>query len=149
MVNNLTVDAAGRAFISHEEDEKLAEYADVGGVKTIGVGHTGRDVFNGEQITESQSQALLSKDLTGCEAAVNRLVTVPLNQHQFNALVSFAFNLGPGALEKSSLLRFINDKQTDPIVLKDHFKMWCNVNNKPNDSIRARRGREADLFLGH
>lgn len=148
MVNNLTTDAAGRAFITHEEGEKLNEYKCAAGVDTIGVGHT-RGVTDGEKISESQSQAFLSEDLAHFEAAVNRLVTVPLNQHQFNALVSFAFNLGEGALAKSSLLKLINGKAQDAAVLTAHFTMWDNVNGKPNASILARRNREAALFLTH
>jgi lysozyme len=152
MVNNLTIDAAGRAFISQEEGEKLAEYADAGGIKTIGVGHTGQDVFNGEKITENQSQELLSKDLTRFEAAVNQLVTVPLNQHQFNALVSFAFNLGEATLANSSLLKLINgggNKEEDAVALTHCFALYCNVNHKPSNSILGRRNREAALFLQH
>ncbi|TGE25768.1 lysozyme [Hymenobacter aquaticus] len=148
MTNNLTIDDAGRAFITHEEGEVLHEYKCAAGVDTIGVGHT-QGVFDGEVITESQSQAFLSADLSHFEAAVNRMVTVPLNQHQFNALVSFAFNLGEGALQKSSLLKLINANVKDPAELTAHFTMWDNVNGKPNASILARRNREAALFLSN
>jgi lysozyme len=151
MVNNLTIDAVGRAFITHEEGERLSAYKCAAGVDTIGVGHT-RGVTNEEKITEEQSQEFLNEDLASFELAVNRLVTVPLNQHQFNALVSFAFNLGAGALDKSSLLKLINgggNKEEDATALTHCFGLWCNVNGKPNASILARRKREAALFLTH
>ncbi len=152
MTNNLKVDVAGRAFITHEEGELLHTYKCVAGKDTIGVGHTGADVHPGMVITHEQSQALLSRDLARFEAAVNKLVTVRLNQHQFNALVSFAFNLGDGALAKSSLLKLVNaggNADEDAGVLTHCFAIWQNVNGKPNATIHARRLREAALFLTH
>ena len=152
MLNNLKTDAAGRAFITHEEGEKLLAYKCAAGKDTIGVGHTGPDIKPKMVITKERSQELLTKDLARFEAAVNRMVTVPLNQCQFNALVSFAFNLGEGSLSRSSLLKLINAKGNvaeDGGVLTHCFEIWCNVNGKPNPSIKARRLREAALFLSH
>jgi lysozyme len=146
MLNNLKTDAAGRAFITLEEGEKLLAYKCTAGKDTIGVGHTGPDVKPKMAITTEQSQQLLTKDLARFEAAVNKMVTVPLTQCQFNALVSFAFNLGEGSLKRSSLLKLINAKG---IVAEHHFEAWCNVNGTPSSGIKARRLREAKLFLGH
>lgn len=150
MINNLKTDADGRAFITHEEGEVLKTYKCAAGRDTIGVGHTGPDVAPGMTISEAQSQQLLSKDLARFEAAVNSMVTVPLTQCQFNALVSFAFNLGEGSLQRSSLLKLINahgNEEEDGGVLTHCFEIWCNVNGKPNPGIKARRLREAALFL--
>lgn len=141
------VDAAGRAFLTKEEGERLNAYRDAGGVLTIGVGHTGPDVRAGQCITAAESQALLSRDLGRFETAVAKLVTVPLRQNQFNALVSFCFNLGEGALGKSSLLRLVNSGVTDPASLTNAFALWRNVNSVPNAAIEARRRREAALYL--
>jgi lysozyme len=143
----MLVDAAGRAFISHEEGEVLHTYRDCGGVLTIGVGHTGVDATPGKVITHELSQILLTKDLAHCEAALNRLVKVPLTQSQFNACASFCFNLGTGAFQKSSLLRLINARTTDRALLTHAFAIWQNVNGQPNKDIHARRLREAALFL--
>lgn len=152
-MNNLTVDAAGRAFLTAQEGERLASYKDAGGRWTIGVGHLMlRGAGPGVLITHEQSQQLLTADLARFEAAVRRLVTVRLNQHQFNALVSFAFNLGEGALAKSSLLKLINangNADEDAGVLTHCFQIWRNVNGKPSPAIEARRLREAALFLTH
>ncbi|RSK44711.1 lysozyme [Hymenobacter perfusus] len=150
MSENLKTDAAGRAFLTKEEGEVLKTYLCAAGVLTIGVGHTGPDVVAPMTITREQSQALLTKDLLRFEAAVNRLVTVPLTQNQFNALVSFTFNLGEGALAKSSLLRYINASANgtrDQAALKNYFRIWRNVNGKPSAAIENRRLRECALFV--
>ncbi|MCA8830184.1 lysozyme [Hymenobacter pini] len=147
---SMKTDAAGRAFITKEEGEVLTAYRCSAGVLTIGVGHTGPDVKAGQTITRERSQQLLTYDLQRFEAAVNSLVTVPLTQNQFNALVSFAFNLGAGALQKSSLLTYINataNANRDAAYLKNAFRIWRNVNGKPNAAIEARRLREFALFL--
>ncbi|WBO86248.1 lysozyme [Hymenobacter yonginensis] len=144
----MKTDAAGRAFITKEEGEVLKTYLCAAGVATIGVGHTGPDVVARMTITREQSQMLLSKDLARFEAAVNRAVTVPLTQNQFNALVSFAFNLGEAALAKSSLVRYVNTTAVrDPAALRNYFRIWRNVNGKLSAAIEARRLREAALFL--
>lgn len=143
----MKTDDDGRAFITKEEGQVLHTYLCAAGVKTIGVGHTGADVKAGMKITVEQSQALLTKDLARFEAAVNRVVTRPISQAKFNALVSFAFNLGEGALAKSSLLKLVNAGSSDSAAITNAFKLWRNVNGKPNPAIEARRGREAKLFL--
>jgi lysozyme len=148
-MNNYKVDAAGRAFLTREEGEVLHEYLDAGGKPTIGVGHLLTTYTKGRTITHEQSQQLLTADLARFEAAVNRLVRGPLNQHQFNALVSFAFNLGEGALTKSSLLRLVNAGSIEAGDIREAFRIWRNVNGKPNAGIETRRLREAALFLTH
>jgi lysozyme len=145
----MKVDAVGRAFLTHEEGEVLHQYFDAGGRPTIGVGHLLHVSRPGYSITRAESQALLTADLTRFEAAVNRLVARPISQNAFNALVSFCFNLGEGALAKSSLLRLVNAGTTDAGAITAAFKLWCNVNGHPNAAIKARRGREAALFLTH
>lgn len=148
-MNNLKVDAAGRAFLTAQEGEKLESYKDSGGRWTIGVGHLMSSGGAGVRLTHQESQDLLTKDLARFEAAVNKAATRPLTQHQFNALVSFAFNLGESSLRKSSLLRLVNAGSTDASALTTAFKLWRNVNGKPSPAIEARRLREAALFLTH
>jgi lysozyme len=143
----MTTDAAGRAFITGEEGEILHTYKCPAGVNTIGVGHTGVDAAPGRTITHELSQLLLTKDLARFEAAVARLVRVALTQNQFNALVSFTFNLGEGALAKSSLLQLVNAGSHDRAAITQAFQLWRNVNGRPNAGILARRGREAALFF--
>jgi lysozyme len=148
-MNKLAVDAAGRAFLTQQEGERLTSYKDSGGKWTIGVGHLMTTGGAGVHLTHEQSQQLLTQDLARFEAAVNKAVVRPLTQHQFNALVSFAFNLGEGALAKSSLLRLVNAGSTDAVTITNAFKLWRNVNGKPSPPIEARRLREAALFLTH
>lgn len=142
-----TVDTAGRAFITQEEGEVLHAYRCAAGVLTIGVGHTGPDVHEGMTISQQQSQALLSKDLARFEDSVRTAVRVPLDQHQFNALVSFNFNLGEGALAKSSLLKWVNGGHYSVTDITKAFQLWNKVNGRPNAKIKTRRGREAALFF--
>lgn len=78
------------------------------GTLTIGYGHTGKDVIPGQTITEAEADQLLEEDLAWAEDQVARLVTVPLTNNQFAALVSFTFNAGEGALASSTLLRRLN-----------------------------------------
>lgn len=141
------VDAAGRAFLTQQEGERLTSYKDSGGRWTIGVGHLMSSGAAGVHLTHEQSQALLSQDLARFEAAVGRLVKVPLTQHQFNALVSFCFNLGEGALQKSSLLKLVNAGCRDAVAITNAFKLWRKVNGQPSSDIEARRLREAALFF--
>ena len=89
----------GIEFIKSYEALVLKAYDDSTGVWTIGYGHTA-GVMPGMEITESQAVEFLQADLKRFEESVNRYVTVPLTQNMFDALVSFTFNLGAGALKK-------------------------------------------------
>ena len=90
----------------------LTAYQDAAGVWTIGYGHTG-SVYAGMQISQEQAGDLLKADLKRFEAAVNRYVTGALTQGRFDALVSFTFNVGEGALKKSTLLKKMNAGDMD------------------------------------
>ena len=98
----------GISLIKEFEGLSLDAYLCSAGVLTIGYGHTG-GIQKGDKITAKKAEELLQDDLKKFENGVLRLVRVPLNQNQFDALVSFAFNLGVGNLGKSALLRKLND----------------------------------------
>lgn len=106
----MTISDAGIAAITQREGgARLQEYLDSAGLRTIGVGHlcgTFEHYPNG--ITQDQSDALLRGDLSHAEDAVNALVNVSLTQAQFDALVSFVFNVGAGAFKQSSALLALN-----------------------------------------
>jgi len=142
----MQVSDAGLEFITKEEGEVLHPYYDAVGVLTIGVGHA---VRKGESfpatITHEQSQALLRQDVGVAEDAVNSLVTVPLAQHQFDALVSFAFNVGTGALKSSTLLRLLN--AGDPAGAADQFLQWDHGGGKVLAGLLNRRKAEREMFL--
>lgn len=119
------------------------------GIWTIGYGHTGLDhndgtVYPGRVITQQQAEDLLLYDMGTSEGAVSSLVKVPLNQNQFDALVSFQFNVG--ALESSTLLRLLNTG--DYFGAACQFDRWNHAGGEELHGLTLRRHSERDLFCG-
>lgn len=137
--------AAGRDLIKKAEGLRLKAYHDSVGVLTIGYGHTGPDVVEGQVVTPEQADALLQGDLLMTESAVGRMLRVKANENQFSALVSFAFNLGAGALRNSSLLRFFNAGNVQAAA--DQFLIWNHAGGEVLQGLTLRRKAERDLFL--
>ena len=104
----MKISQTGIDLIKRFEGLELEAYQDIAGIWTIGYGHTGPDVFEGWEISKFEAEELLRVDLVSREKAVNDLVRVPINQNQFDALVSFVYNVGIGALERSTALRELN-----------------------------------------
>lgn len=103
----------GEALVIHFEGEVLQVYVDQAGKKTVGVGHllTADEFESGAYaggLSREQSRALLHADVAKAEFAINSLVKVPLTEPQFDALCSWTFNLGNGALASSTLLQRLN-----------------------------------------
>ncbi len=117
-----------------------------GGVDTIGYGHAIRpgEVFS-EPITMARGLSLLVKDAEAAGAAVERLVTAPLNDNQFAALVSFTFNLGQGHLASSTLLKRLN--AGDYQAAADEFPKWRKAGGVVLDGLVRRRAAERALFI--
>src|SRR5215217_5313643 len=136
--------AGGLALIKAFEGLGLKAYSDSVGVPTIGYGSTGQHVKLGQTITRTQAELLLKLDLLRFEAAIARLVHVPLNQNQTDALVSFAFNVGIGALEKSTLLRKLNDG--DYNAVPSQLQRWNKAGGKVLPGLVRRRLAEGELF---
>jgi len=130
----------GVALIRDREGCILKAYQDTVGVWTIGVGHTA-GVSEFDRCTEEQATAWLAEDLMWSEAAVN-LVEVPLEQHQFDALVSFVFNVGQYAFASSTMKRLLNAGEPPEVVARQ-FDRW----NIPPEIISRRMGEKAQ-FLG-
>lgn len=143
-VNNFTYDSTGLALTEQSEGLSLTAYQDQVGVWTIGYGHTGPDVVPGMTITREQAQELLQKDIASAAACVNRCVTVPLNQDQFDALVDFVFNLGPAAFEGSTLLRDLNAGNFSAAA--SQFELWDHAGGAVVAGLLRRRQQEAALF---
>jgi lysozyme len=122
-------------------------YLDPVRVLTIGWGHTNH---NGRQFdantvwTQAECDAEFQADMAIFERAVNNAVTVPLNQDQFDALVSFTFNLGEGNLKSSTLLRKLN--AGDYVGAAQEFKRWNKADGKVLPGLTRRRACEALLF---
>ena len=98
----------GLELLTLREGVKTFAYKDVKGIWTIGVGHTGPEVVEGLQWSTSQVRDALVKDVETAEKAINAGVKVNLSQNQFDALVSFVFNVGVGAFTRSTLLKVLN-----------------------------------------
>lgn len=118
----------------------------VRGKLTIGYGSTGPHVKPGATITEEQANALLMKDLDRFERAVDKLVKVPLNDNQFSALVSFAFNVGEGegGFATSTLLKRLN--AGDYGAVPAQLMRWVNDDGKKLQGLVNRRAAEAGLW---
>jgi GH24 family phage-related lysozyme (muramidase) len=112
---------------------------------TIGYGHYGPDVKEGEIITQAKADALLKKDLQRFVDGVNKWVKVKLNQNQFDALVSFSFNLGLGNLSTSTLLEYVNHNDFERAA--NEFDKWIKAGGVVLAGLVKRRKEEKELFL--
>jgi len=111
---------------------------------TAGYGHTGPDVAPGMVVTQALADEWLKADLQHAVSVVNQLVTVPLTQHQFDALVDFTFNCGAGNFKNSTLLRLVNQSQ---FALADaEFAKWVRAANQVLPGLVKRRKLEAAWF---
>lgn len=144
MPNNLQYGKRGLALTQSFEGLRLKAYQDIVGVWTIGYGHTGKDVHPGMVITQDQAAAYLLEDIQAAVKAVNRLVTAPLTQEEFDGLVDFTFNCGDSALAKSTLLRMLN--AGDLKGAAEQMLLWNHAGGKVVAGLLRRRQAEQDLF---
>lgn len=135
----------GLDLIKSFEGLRLSAYKCPADVWTIGYGATA-GVKPGQTITKERAEELLREDVKRFEGYVDRLVKVPLTQGQFDALVSFAYNLGPGALEKSTLLDQLNRGDYDSAAAQ--FDRWTKAGGKELPGLVKRRAAERALFEG-
>ena len=140
-----TTSQAGVDLIKEFEGCRTKAYVCPAGVLTIGYGHTGTDVRPGMQITEGEAERLLKEDLKRFENAVIRCIKVPFTQSEFDATVSFAFNVGSGALEHSTFCRRVNAGQNKAQCFKEEFPKWVNGSDGPLPGLVRRREAEVDL----
>ena len=139
---NRKISQAGLDLIKQFEGCRLTAYQCSAGVWTIGYGHTA-GVHRGMKITQAQADAYLKQDVAKCEKYVNNASYVPftskLNQNQFDALVSFVFNLGQGNLMKLCKGRTINQ-------IPSAMQQYCKANGKTLPGLQRRRKAEAALY---
>lgn len=133
----------GIDLIKSCESLRLTAYQDSVGVWTIGWGHTLR-VQPGQIITQGMAEVFLDEDLEEVFACIERKVTGPLNQFQFDALCSFIFNLGCGKFEASTLRRLINEGNYAGAA--EQFKRWNHAGGEVLEGLTKRREAEATLF---
>ena len=148
----MRISRRGIDLIKRHEGLRLQAYRDAVGVITIGYGHT-RTARIGQVISPGDAEALLRPDLDGFELGVARLVTRPIKQSQFDALVSFAFNVGldidadrrAEGLGDSTLLTLVNAGRDQDAAIE--FLKWNKAGGRPLLGLTRRRLAEAQLFL--
>ncbi|MBE9177552.1 lysozyme [Oculatella sp. LEGE 06141] len=138
------INQAGLDLIKSFEGLRLTAYICPAGVPTIGYGSTA-GVKMGDRLTPAQAETLLRRDLVRFEKAVDTLVKVPLTDNQFSALVSFAFNVGIGALQQSTLLKLINQKNYQAAA--QELLKWNRGGGRVLPGLTRRRVAEQRLFL--
>lgn len=119
------------------------------GYPTIGYGHLVRDGEKGrfaEGIDQEEGEVLLRQDVRWAERGVLRLIDVPLTDRQFDALVSFTFNLGSGSLQRSTLRRKVNREEHHQVP--DQLMRWVWAAGKRLKGLVRRRTAEAALYCG-
>ena len=134
----------GLSLIKSFEGLRLQAYQDAVGVWTIGYGTT-RGVNASMSITKEQAERMLLNDVQRFEPEVERLVTVPLSQNQWDALISFTYNLGAANLESSTLRRMLN--AGDYTGAAEQFPRWNKAGGKVLPGLVRRRAAERELFL--
>ncbi len=149
---NLRLSAGGLEMIKRYEHLKLTEYKDFGGEMAIGYGHHLRPGENfSHGITEAKANQLLRGDVRNAELQVKELVKVPLTQPQFDALVSFCYNIGQTRFEHSELLKKVN--RDDFVGAGQEFHHWVAGHGHSHGhahvlaGLIARRKEERAMFL--
>ena len=160
MTNLTRMSDHGRALLIQCEGFKPKQYLDSAGLPTIGVGHlitpaerTSKQIKIGTAIvsttatlTDAQVNTLLIQDLVRFETAVTSFVVVDLKQNQYDALVSFAFNLGTTTLKTSTLLKELNARNYDAVPTQ--MRRFVNSDGHPVPGLVNRRENEVKLWLG-
>ena len=141
---SFTTSQAGIDLITSFEGCRLTAYQDSVGVWTIGYGHTS-GVYQGMTITEEEAIAFLRQDLKTAENAVNSNVTYGINQNQFDALVSFTFNVGTGNFTSSTLLKKLNAGDVNGAA--NEFDRWIYAGGQVLEGLVRRRAAEKQMFL--
>lgn len=146
----MQISETGLNLIKQFEGLSLKPYSDAVGVPTIGYGNTyyenGVKVrLSDPAITEERATELLRHTVCHYENAVNDVVKVPMTQNQFDALVSFTYNLGAGSLQRSTLLRLLN--QGNYQAAADQFTRWNRAGGRVLRGLTRRREAERALFL--
>lgn len=137
--------AKGRELIERFEGLRLQSYQDQRGIWTVGFGHTGPDVYENVAITQEDADNFLAIDLHHAEQTVYTNVYVPINQNQFDALVSLIYNIGAGAFKGSTVLKKLVAGDIDGAG--EAFLMWDKTGSKVNQGLLNRRTAERELFL--
>jgi|TARA_B100000073_G_scaffold311495_1_gene284609 GH24 family phage-related lysozyme (muramidase) len=135
----------GIELLKHFEGCELKAYQDSVGVWTIGYGHT-KGIYEGLEITQSEAEKMLVDELPEYEGYISDKVVPMLQQHEFDALVCWVYNLGPTNLSSSTMLKKLNAGEFKEVPFQ--MKRWDKAGGQPLLGLTRRRNAEALLFKG-
>ena len=141
----MKISEEGKALIKKFEGCELESYRCSADVSTIGFGHT-KGVSDGDSCTKDEADQMLTEDLEEFEGYVDKLVTLDLEQNQFDALVAWTFNLGPTNLKSSTMLQVLNEGKKSEVPFQ--MKRWNKAGGKVLQGLVRRREAEALLWEG-
>ena len=139
----MKISVEGKELIKKFEGCELESYRCSADVSTIGYGHT-KGVSDGDSCTQDEADQMLTDDLEEFEGYVDKLVTVDLEQNQFDALVSWVYNLGPTNLSSSTMLKVLNEEKYNEVP--NQIRRWNKAGGNVLDGLTRRREAEALLF---
>ena len=139
----MKISQEGLSLIKKFEGLRLKAYRCSANVLTIGYGHTG-GVQENDVISQPEADKLLEEDIAKFEDYVSDNVIVELNQGQFDALVAWTFNLGPGNLRESTMLKKLNNQEYESVPFE--MRRWNKAGGKTLDGLIRRREAESLLF---
>jgi len=135
----------GIELLKHFEGCELKAYQDSVGVWTIGYGHT-KGIYEGLEITQSEAEKMFVDELPEYEGYITDKVVPMLQQHEFDALVCWVYNLGPTNLSSSTMLKKLNAGEFKEVPFQ--MKRWDKAGGQPLLGLTRRRNAEALLFKG-
>ena len=139
-----TLGSKGEALIKSFEKLELTAYPDSGGIPTIAWGHT-KGVKLGDTCTLEQAEEWFQEDTLAAVHGVDAALTTNVSQSQFDAMVSFTFNVGVGAEAHSTMAKLVNARNFAGAAAE--FPKWSHVDGVPNAGLLRRREAEQALFL--
>ena len=141
----MNISEEGLSLIKKFEGCELEAYRCSANVLTIGYGHT-KGVEENQEITQEEAEEMLASELGEYEGYINDMVECDLEQHQFDALVAWVYNLGPTNLRSSTMLKRLNKKDFDDVP--NQIKRWDKAGGKVLAGLVRRREAESLLFEG-
>jgi len=145
----MKINQAGLTLIKNFEGFRSNAYRDAVGIWTIGYGHTSMAgsprVFKGQKISRQQGEDILARDVERFSQGIRPLIKVGLNENQFSALVSFAYNVGVGGFRRSSVLQRVNAGRFDAVPHR--LSLWVKAGGRTLRGLVRRRAAEGELFL--
>jgi len=141
----MKISSDGLELIKHFEGCETTAYQDSVGVWTIGYGHT-KGVEEGQSCSIEDAETMLADEMDEYEGYINSMVKVDLEQHEFDALVAWVYNLGPTNLRSSTLLRVLNEGKMQEVP--QQMRRWNKAKGKVLPGLERRRLAESMLFEG-